>query len=167
MRFGLFGTGYWAGEVHAAAISAEPGVDLTGVWGRDPAKAAALAGRYGSHPYDDIDALLADVDAVAVALPPDVQAPIAARAAAAGRHLLLDKPLALSTRDAAEVVRAVDAAGVASVIFFTSRYLPEVADWLTGLADREWTGAQATWLGSIFHAGNPFGASPAFTRLVL
>ena len=54
-----------------------------------------------------IDALIADVDAVAIALPPDVQAPIALRAARAGRHLLLDKPVALVTGMAAEIAAAV------------------------------------------------------------
>ncbi len=160
MRFGLLGTGYWAAEVHAAGLAAEPGAELAGVWGRDPVKARALAERYATDSYDDVGSLLDDVDAVAVALPPDIQAPLAARAARAGRHLLLDKPLALSTRDAVEVVRAVEGSGVASVVFFTSRYLPEVAAWLPAAAAQQWTGGQATWLGSIFTPGNPFAGSP-------
>jgi predicted dehydrogenase len=106
VRFGLFGTGYWAAEVHAAALAAAADAQFVGVWGRDPAKAAGLAQRYGCRAYDDVDVLIADVDAVDVALPPAVQAPIAARAAAAGRHLLLDKPLALSSAAADQVVSA-------------------------------------------------------------
>src|SRR6185369_10319840 len=120
MRFGLLGTGYWAREVHAAALASHPGVDFVGVWGRDPAKAAAL----GVRAYGDIDALLGDVDAVAIALPPDVQADLALRAARAGKHLLLDKPLALTVAAADAIVAEVDARGLASVIFFTSRFQP-------------------------------------------
>ena len=160
MRFGLFGTGYWAAEVHAPALAADPDVDLVGVWGRNPANAAALADRYGCRPYADIDALLADVEAIDVALPPDVQAPIAAQAAAAEKHLLLDKPLALTPEAAADVVAAVRASGVASVVFFTSRFVPAQASWLADQAGLDWHGAEATWLGSIFQPGNPFGASP-------
>jgi predicted dehydrogenase len=161
MRFGLFGTGYWAAEVHAAALAAAaPEVELVGVWGRDPAKAAALADRYGTRPYSEVDALIADVEAIDVALPPDVQAPIAARAAAAGKHLLLDKPLALTESAADEVVSAVRASGVASVVFFTSRFAPATAGWLDAQAGRDWHGAEATWVGSIFEPDNPFGASP-------
>ena len=161
VRFGLFGTGYWAAEVHAAALrAADRQVRLVGVWGRDRGKASSLAARYGCRPYDDVDALIADVDAIAVALPPAVQAPIAARAAAAGRHLLLDKPLALSTAAAGEVMSAVRAAGVASVVFFTSRFAPSTARWLEQQAGRDWHGGEATWMGSIHAPGSPFGASP-------
>jgi predicted dehydrogenase len=160
LRFGVLGTGYWAGEAHAAGIVAHGGAELVGVWGRNPAKADALARRFGARGYEDLDALLESVDAVSVAVPPDVQAELAVRAARAGRHLLLDKPLALSLEQARGVVDAVEASGVASVIFFTARFRPEVATWLDSLVSTEgWQGAQATWLGSIFHPGNPYGSS--------
>ena len=159
VRFGLLGTGYWAAETHAAAIVAAPGSTLEGVWGRDPAKAAALADRYGTRAYDDVDALLAAVDAVAIALPPDVQAPLAARAARAGKHLFLDKPLALTVAAADEVVAAVDATGVGSVVFFTSRFTPAVVESLgAAVATGGWDGGRATLLGSV--AGGPYGGSP-------
>src|SRR4051794_32743418 len=104
MRFGVFGTGYWAREVHAAGVVACPGAELAGVWGRDPAKAKAMADGLGVRAYDDADALIDAVDAIAVALPPDVQADLAVRAANAGRHLLIEKPVALSSADADRVV---------------------------------------------------------------
>src|SRR3954471_22667853 len=75
LRFGLLGTGRWAAETHAPALVAAPGAELVAVWGRDAAKAGALAERYGARAYAEVDDLLAEVDAVAVALPPDVQAP--------------------------------------------------------------------------------------------
>ena len=67
---------------------------------------------------------------MAIAVPPDVQAELAVRAAAAGRHLLLDKPLALSLDAADRVAEAVTAAEVASLVFFTLRFLPELAAWM-------------------------------------
>ncbi|MEU4619030.1 Gfo/Idh/MocA family oxidoreductase [Actinoplanes sp. NPDC023801] len=159
MRFGLFGTGPWAHLAHAPALAAHSGVEFTGVWGRDPQKAVDLAGRYGVAAYSDVDALIADVDAVAIALPPDVQAPIALRAARAGRHLVLDKPIALRTEDAEELAAA--AADVASVVFFTRRFTPELDDFLTeAVATGGWSEARVDHLGSIFVPDNPFGASP-------
>jgi hypothetical protein len=47
LRFGLFGTGYWAGQVHAAALSLAPEARFVGVWGRDRARTAAIAAPYG------------------------------------------------------------------------------------------------------------------------
>jgi predicted dehydrogenase len=155
MRFGLLGTGHWAAEAHAPALVAAPEVTLAGVWGRHPEKAARLAERYGTRAYEDVDALLADVDAVAIALPPDVQAPLAVRAARAGKHLFLDKPVALTTAAADEVVDAVTAAGVRSVVFFTNRFRPAVVGFLRDtIATGGWDGGRATMLSSL--AGGPY-----------
>ncbi len=160
MRFGLFGTGHWANVTQATALAAHPAVELVGIWGRDQAKTAAIAERHGSRPYADVDALLADVEAVAVALPPDVQAEIAVRAANAGRHLLLDKPLAGTAAGADAVVAAVEGAGVASIVFFTNRFVPAVAAFLAETAELGCTSAQISMCASIFQPGNPYGSSP-------
>ncbi|WP_207914364.1 Gfo/Idh/MocA family oxidoreductase [Micromonospora sp. KC213] len=161
LRFGLFGTGHWAAETHAAAIDAHPRAALAGVWGRDPRKAAELADRHGVPAYDDVDALLDAVDAVAVALPPDVQADIAVRAATAGRHLLLDKPLALGLADADRVVAAAQQSGVASVVFFTQRFHPNITGFLAATAAAGgWQHARATLFASIYQPGSPYGGSP-------
>jgi predicted dehydrogenase len=97
------------------------------------------------------------VDAVAVALPPHVQAPLAVRAARAGRHLLLDKPVALRLEDADEHVEAVDGSGVASLVFVTNRYRPHVEEFVAkAAATPGWGGARVTMLGSIFGADSPY-----------
>lgn len=160
MRFGLLGTGYWAEQTQGAALAAHPDVEFVGVWGRDPGKATALAEKLGARGYGDADALIADVDAIAIALPPDVQAPLAAKAARAGRHLLLDKPLALTVADADLVVEAVEASRVASVVFFTSRFDPAMEQALTHAADTGgWTSARVAMFASIFGEGNPYAGS--------
>jgi predicted dehydrogenase len=161
VRFGLLGTGYWADEVHAAGLEAHPEAELAGVWGRDPAKAAAVAERHGTAVEPDLDALLDRVDAVAIALPPDVQAELAVRAAERGCHLLLEKPLALTVEAADRVVAAVDRAGVQSVVFFTARFAEPTASWFDEVvAPGEWHGGTVIWLASIDAPDNPFGASP-------
>ncbi|GIF03147.1 Gfo/Idh/MocA family protein [Actinoplanes siamensis] len=161
MRFGLFGTGPWAHMVHAEALARHPGVELAGVWGRDPAKAAELAGKHGARAYGDADELIAEVDAVAIALPPDVQAPIAIRAARAGRHLLLDKPVSLRTEEASALASAVADRDLASVVFFTRRFVPETERFVAEAVETGgWTEARVDHLGSIFTPDNPFGASP-------
>ncbi|MFL1429330.1 MULTISPECIES: Gfo/Idh/MocA family protein [unclassified Nocardiopsis] len=161
LRFGLLGTGHWAAETQAAALAAHPGAELVGVWGRAPEKAAQVAERYGARAYADLDALLADVDAVAVALPPDVQAELALRAARAGKHLLLDKPIALSTDAADAVVAEVGARGLASMVFFTNRFSDGIDAFVRESAEQGgWQGVRATLFASIFQPGNPYGASP-------
>jgi predicted dehydrogenase len=161
MRFGVIGTGYWAKEVHAAGIASHPDAQLVGVWGRDPAKAGIVAAAYDAQPYTDLDAMLAMVDAVAFSVPPQVQAELAPRVAETGRHLLLEKPLAIGTAAARRVAEAVESAGVASVIFFTERFIPEREAWLDSLRrDGDVLGAEATWLASLRTPDNPFADSP-------
>lgn len=161
MRIGLLGTGPWAQMAHAPALSGHPEWEFAGVWGRRPDAAKELADRHGVPAYDDVDALIADVDAVAVALPPSVQAELAVRAARAGRHLLLDKPLAPTVEQGRAVVDAVQEAGVASVVFFTTRFQPETEAWIAEQAAAEgWFTARAEWLGSVFTSDSPFAASP-------
>lgn len=161
MRFGLLGTGYWADTVHAAGLAAHPDVELAGVWGRDAAKAAAVAERHGTTGEPDLDALLGRVDAVAIAVPPDVQPELACRAAERGCHLLLEKPLALSVDAAEQVVAAAERARVQSLVFFTARFAEPTAGWFDEVvAPAEWHGGRVTMVASIFAPDNPFGNSP-------
>jgi predicted dehydrogenase len=156
LRFGLAGTGYWARITHAPALASTAGIELAAVWGRNSEAAAALAGSYGCAWYDNFDDFLSRIDAVAFAVPPDVQAGLAVRAAGARRHLLLEKPIA-TTEQAAEVLaRAVQDAGVASVVFFTARFQSDVRAWLASVADHRWSGGTAVWLGSALTEGSPF-----------
>ncbi|CAL9659275.1 D-apiose dehydrogenase [Streptomyces sp. enrichment culture] len=162
MRIGLLGTGPWARVAHAPALSGHRDLDFAGVWGRRPEAAGELADLYGTRAYDDVDALFADVDAVAVALPPDVQAELAVRAARAGCHLLLDKPLAPTVAQGRAVVEAAEEAQVASVVFLTTRFQPEPEAWIAEQAALGgWFTGRAQWLGAVFtDDGNPFAASP-------
>src|SRR5665647_2577180 len=160
MRFAVVGTGYWARETHATALAAHPDANLVGVWGRSFARAAELAEAFGARPYERVDDMFADVDAVAFAVPPNVQADLAVRAAMRGCHLLLDKPVAFTTEAADRIVEAVDGAGVRSLVFLTSRFTANQADWLTDVQkEAAWNSGYVRIYGSIFESGNPFGES--------
>ncbi|MGH3409270.1 MAG: Gfo/Idh/MocA family protein [Streptosporangiaceae bacterium] len=157
LRCGLVGTGHWARITHAPALASTEGIVFAGVWGRSPEAAEELAAAHSTTAYDDLDEFLGDVDAVVFAVPPDVQSPIAVRAARLGRHLLLEKPVALTDADADALVEAVEAAGVASVVFFTSRFQADVRDWLAEVtAARGWLGGRSIWPGAALEEGNPF-----------
>lgn len=161
MRFGLLGTGPWAALTQAPGLAAHPDAEFVGIWGRNPDKAAVLGRRHDVPVYPDLDALLDAVDAVAVALPPEVQAELATRAARAGKHLLLDKPVALTTAAAGQLADEVAARGVASVVFFTNRFMPAIESALADAAAAGgWQEARVEHVSAIFEPGNPFGESP-------
>ncbi|WP_035844388.1 Gfo/Idh/MocA family protein [Kitasatospora azatica] len=162
MRIGLLGTGPWAQRVHAPALATHPDLRFVGVWGRRPHAARALAALHRTAAFSAVDELFEQVDAVSIALPPEVQSPLAVRAAASGCHLLLDKPVATDVRQAAEVVSTAARHGVAGQVFFTLRFDRAVARWVEEqAATGGWSGGHASWLSSVFtDAANPYAASP-------
>src|SRR6478672_8209867 len=94
VRVGVIGTG--VGIAHIDALLEIPDVVVTGVCSARRDRAATVAARYGL-PFatDDYRALLAGpVDAVVIAAPPALHAPMALAACAAGKHVLCEKPLA-------------------------------------------------------------------------
>jgi predicted dehydrogenase len=157
LRFGLVGTGHWARIMHAPVLASTEGIEFAAVWGRNFEAAEALAAEHGASAHSDLDLFLADVDAVAFAVPPDVQSTIAVRAARVGKHLLLEKPIAISAADADRLVDAVQESGVASVVFFTARFRADVRAWLADVASQgPWAGGSAVWLGSALGTASPF-----------
>jgi predicted dehydrogenase len=160
MRFGLVGTGHWARTVHAPALAAEPAVDFAGVWGRAPDRRAEIAARFGVRAYPSYDVMIEDCDALAFAVAPDAQADLAARAAAAGKHLMLEKPIATAAAAAARLDATVRQAGVASVVFFSCRFDEAQRRWLSEAAEAGgWRGGWAVWLTAALAAGSPYRGS--------
>lgn len=161
MKLGVIGSGYWARTVHGASAAQHPGVDLVGVWGRDASKTEATAAELATRAYSDLDQMISEVDALTFAVPPEVQAEIGLRAARAGRHLLLEKPVATSVEEARALERTIDDRGLASIVFFTRRFMPETQAWLARLDQvGGWECGRAEFAANIRSESNPFGASP-------
>ncbi|MEA4944964.1 MAG: Gfo/Idh/MocA family oxidoreductase [Propionicimonas sp.] len=129
-RYGLIGTAYWAGQVHARAASTSDDVEFVAVLGRDPARTEAFAADWQVAAHLSLSSFLSQVDVVGLAVPPSTQPELAVAAARAGRDLILEKPLSLSRPAAETLARQVTAAGVRSVIFLTQRFLPDVEAWI-------------------------------------
>ena len=67
MRYGVIGTGHWARTVHAAGIAASAEDELVGVWGRTPDHRDSLAADLGVTAFSSVEAMLEEVEAVAMA----------------------------------------------------------------------------------------------------
>ncbi|KEI43680.1 Gfo/Idh/MocA family protein [Saccharopolyspora rectivirgula] len=149
LRVGVVGAGSWAQRIHVPGLHAHGRIQLTAVWSRRPAAARALAEPYGAQVATDFDELLDSSDAVVFAVPPAVQAELAPQAAFAGKHLILEKPLASDVTGARRIVKAAEAANTAALMMLTRRYAPEVREWLAKLhSSTGWQGGSGRWLAS-------------------
>jgi predicted dehydrogenase len=106
---GVAGAGVFGGY-HAGQYAKAQGARLAAVFDADKGRAAALADRFGADPFDDFDAFLNAVEVVSVTTPAVAHADLAARALAAGRHVYVEKPIALDV-EAAEGLLGLAKAG--------------------------------------------------------
>lgn len=158
LSIGLAGAGPWAEKAYAPLLAAGPETRLACVWARRREAAVALAEQHGAEAADSFDGLLDRCDAVAFAVPPDVQVGLAIRAARAGKHLMLDKPLALTLEEARRLTRVVDESGVVSQLMLTQRFRPGVRAFLDSARGFGAIGARLAFLSGAFLRG-PYATS--------
>jgi len=135
LRLGILGCARIVRRAIAGALSASSRTRsreavLQAIAGRDASVAAAWAAEFGiPSSYGTYEELIADpnVDAVYIPLPNELHRPWALRAAAAGKHVLCEKPLALDVADAEGIVHGCRAAGVVLMEAFMWRHHPRVA----------------------------------------
>lgn len=99
LKVGVAGAGVF-GNYHAQKAAASPRADLVGVFDLDGARADAVASEYGARGFDAFSALLDACDAVIVAVPATWHEALVGEALDAGRHVLVEKPLALTAEAA-------------------------------------------------------------------
>jgi predicted dehydrogenase len=121
----VIGTGF-IGTVHVEALR-RIGVQVRGVLGSTPERGAARAEALGvGHAYTSLDAILADdtVDVVHVTSPNHLHHPQTKAILAAGKHVVCEKPLAMTSDESAELVRLAAETGLVNATNFNIRYYP-------------------------------------------
>ncbi len=127
VRIAIVGAGFIAGY-HLAALAAIPQCSVQLIVSRGRGKADALARRFGvDQSSDDIEAALArpDIDAVVVTTPDDTHEDIAVQAAAAGKAILVQKPMATTSAACRRIIAAAERAGVDLQVSFMHRFFEE------------------------------------------
>src|SRR5579859_261797 len=159
LRFGVAGTGFWAETVHLTVLSAQPEATLVGVWGRSAEKADALAKKFGTASFRHFDNMLDHVDAVSIALPPHIQAKLALMAGEAGKHLLLEKPLAMTAAEARAIVSAVERHRLTAMVFFLRRFVPEIENAIEFAKSERWDSADVRVHSRALIGDSPYARS--------
>jgi predicted dehydrogenase len=117
LKVAILGAGHF-GAVHARAISATPGVALVAVCAEEVGLAQAFAARHGGKAHADWHSVLDDatIDAVVVAAPHQLHCEMAVAAASAGKHVLLEKPMARSAAECSAIIAAAERHGIKLMI---------------------------------------------------
>lgn len=151
LRAGVLGAGAF-GRIHARKYSEDARVSFVGVYDPDDERATELANTHGAESFASLDALLGAVDIVTIASPPSFHGKAALAVLNAGKHLLIEKPLATDTETGAALVRLARdnkltlACGHQERLVFDAMGLlnaPETPTRIESVREGPWTGRSA------------------------
>ena len=157
VKVGLAGCGFM-GTMHANVYSVLEGAELVGVVDRDPDRASKFAEEWGTNVTGSFSEMLADprIDAVDLCLPTNVHAEFTVQACEAGKHVMCEKPMALTVAEADQMIDAAAEAGVKLMVGHCIRFWPEYE------ALKEVTASGR--LGKLLSANfTRYGAFPSYT----
>jgi UDP-N-acetyl-2-amino-2-deoxyglucuronate dehydrogenase len=140
-RLAAVGLGRWA-RVLASAYAGSEAARLQACFSRDTERTLAFAAQYGCDPASSLAELLArgDIDGLVITAPNDQHAPLIEAAAAAGKHVYTEKPVAVNVADLKRIQRAVRASGIVFSCGHSARRLAGLREMRRAIAAGE-TGA--------------------------
>src|SRR5680860_520068 len=126
MRIAILGAGFM-GSTHARALTHVPDVEIATIYAHSEKRAQPLAEELGTQWTGDLERILRDesIDALDICLPTPQHRPVAEDALAAGKHVLLEKPVALTDADAETLVSLAAATDNVFMIAHVLRFWPE------------------------------------------
>lgn len=129
LRFGLIGCGRVAPR-HAQSLQHLPQAELVAVADVIESRAEHFYKDYGAEPCTDYRALLdrKDIDVITICTPSGLHSQIGIEAVQAGKHVIVEKPIALSTKDADTLIQAAADAGVKLCVVLQNRFNPPMRD---------------------------------------
>lgn len=163
LRWGMIGSSGWAEHTFAPAIGRARGHRLVAVLGSQPAGSEAFKAKHALEAaYTDLDRFLnhPDLDAVWVASPPDLHCAQTIAALEAGKHVLCEKPMAVSVVECTRMVRAAAAAGKELRVGFNNRAHPRVQALVRAAAEGRY-GAALEARVQVYH---PYAEAPPAWR---
>ncbi|MFL6583005.1 MAG: Gfo/Idh/MocA family oxidoreductase [Chthoniobacterales bacterium] len=123
LRVGVVGVGH-IGKNHARLYAELAGDGFTAIYDTDTARAAEIAAEYGVKAVSSLSEFTAGIDAASVATPTETHFDIASQLLAAGKHLLIEKPITNKTAQAAELAASAAKAGIVLQVGHVERFNP-------------------------------------------
>jgi predicted dehydrogenase len=157
LRAASIGLGWWSDELAAAVQGKSDAMRIVSCYSRNPAKRAAFAKKFDTLTHDSFEAVLADkaIDAVVLTTPHSRHAAHVIAAAAAGKHVFVEKPFTLTAASARAAAAACDKAGIVLAVGHNRRY--------TNVARRLKAMVGTSDFGTILHAEANFSLPGALS----
>ncbi|MDE5718678.1 MAG: Gfo/Idh/MocA family oxidoreductase [Lachnospiraceae bacterium] len=127
LKVGVIGTGVM-GRNHVRNLAVEKKFELVGFYDVNAEQATETLRRYGAKTFESVEALLAEVEAVVIAVPSSLHKDVALLAAEYGVHALVEKPLATSSEDAELIRQAFEEKKLKLVVGHIERFNPVFAE---------------------------------------
>jgi predicted dehydrogenase len=124
MRAGVAGAGVFGGY-HANKYAESARAELVAIYDRDLARAQERAAEHGAEGFDEFTSFLSRIDILTIATPATTHAELAAAAIEAGKHVLVEKPIAMTTGDADALITQAEAAGTVLQVGHQERYVAD------------------------------------------
>jgi len=162
MRVGILGAGFM-GSVHGRAFAKVAGVEIAGIYGLSENRAKPLADELGTTWTTDFDQLISDqsIDAIDICLPGAQHRSTTEAAIAAGKHVMLEKPITLTVEDADALVALAEKTDRVFMIAHVLRFWPEYME----IANRVHSGDYGKVISALAYRRQPFPAwSALFSR---
>lgn len=159
VRVGILGAGFM-GSTHAKAYRSVPDAEIAGMYGLSADRAKPLAEEYGTIWTTDLDRLIGDpsIDAIDVCLPGAQHRAVTEAAIAAGKHVLLEKPITLTIEDADALVALGEKTNKVFMIAHVLRFWPEYME----IQQRAASGDYGRIISGFAYRRQPF---PAWSKL--
>ena len=148
VRVGVVGCGYW-GSKHVRVLASLSEVSSVIAIDQEQSRRDAMTSRFANSGSPDLTSVLSELDAVIVAVPPRLHREVAAEAIEAGKHVLIEKPLATSSADARYLVELAEDAGVVLMVGHTFEFAAALQELRSRIADGDLGDLQyidAAWL---------------------
>ncbi len=150
LKIGIIGAGVF-GNYHAAKCAAHPRLDFVGVFDPDKSRRDGVAQTNATKAYDNCNQLLSDVDAIIVACIAQHHGPVACAALRAGKHVLVEKPIAADLEHAQTMVRIADEQELVLQVGHQERFVARAIG--LDMAPHKPTGFQAIRFGPVSRRG--------------
>jgi len=128
LGFGIIGCGTIS-NWHAQAINAIEGIELVGVTDVNSLAGSEFAQKYRVRPYDSVEELLKDdkIHVVCICTPSGLHAPLAVQAANAGKHVIVEKPMAINLKEADEIINACEKNNIKLAVISQLRFTDAIS----------------------------------------